>query len=87
MKATFLNQNRPLVCGMVLNDNPNDVKYRVKNSIYAGRTLWEYNFARLSENIIMKKVIKRYFPLAPVGLYTLRIIVYVKTRGFPTKSV
>ena len=36
MIPTFLNQNRPLICGMVLKDNPSDIRYRVKNSIYAG---------------------------------------------------
>ncbi len=36
MRPTFLNQSRPLITGMVLNDNPNEVRYAVKNSIYAG---------------------------------------------------
>lgn len=36
MKATFLNQNRPLITGMILKDNPNSIRYAVKNSIYDG---------------------------------------------------
>lgn len=36
MKATFLGQNRPLITGMILKDNPDSVCYAVKNSIYDG---------------------------------------------------
>ena len=36
MKPTFLNQNRPLITGMILKDNPADIRYAVKNSIYDG---------------------------------------------------
>ncbi len=35
-KPTFLNQSRPMVTGMVLKDNPDEIRYTVKNSIYAG---------------------------------------------------
>ena len=36
MKPTFLNQNRPLITGMILKDNPADIRYAVKNAIYDG---------------------------------------------------
>ncbi len=36
MKPTFLNQNRPLITGMILKDNPDRIKFAVKNSIYDG---------------------------------------------------
>lgn len=36
MKPTFLNQNRPLITGMILKDNPDSIRYAVKNSIYDG---------------------------------------------------
>lgn len=36
MKPTFLNQNRPLVTGMLLKDNPDSIIYGIKNSIYDG---------------------------------------------------
>ncbi len=36
MKPTFLNQSRPFVTGMILKDNPDDVRYAVKNALYAG---------------------------------------------------
>lgn len=36
MKPTFLNQNRPLITGMILKDNPDSIRFTVKNSIYDG---------------------------------------------------
>lgn len=36
MKPTFLNQNRPLITGMILKETPDDIRYLVKNSIYDG---------------------------------------------------
>lgn len=36
MTPTFLNQNRPLITGMILKDNPDSVRFAVKNSIYDG---------------------------------------------------
>jgi len=36
MKPTFLNQNRPLITGMILKDNPDSIRYAIKNSIYDG---------------------------------------------------
>ena len=36
MKPTFLNQNRPLITGMILKDNPDNIRFAVKNSIYDG---------------------------------------------------
>lgn len=36
MKPTFLNQNRPLITGMILKDNPDDIRYAVKNAVYDG---------------------------------------------------
>ncbi len=35
-KPTFLGQNRPLITGMILKQTPIDMKFRIKNSIYAG---------------------------------------------------
>ena len=36
MKATFLNHRTPLITGMILKDNPDSIRYAVKNSIYDG---------------------------------------------------
>ena len=36
MKPTFLNQTRPLITAMILKDNPDDIRFAVKNSIYDG---------------------------------------------------
>ncbi len=46
-KPTFLNQNRPLICGMVLKDNPADIRFNVKNSIYAGADALGIQLCRL----------------------------------------
>lgn len=36
VKKTFLNQNRPLITGMILKDNPDDIRFAVKNAVYDG---------------------------------------------------
>lgn len=36
MKPSFLNQNRPLITGMILKDNPDSMRYAIKNSIFDG---------------------------------------------------
>ena len=36
MKPTFLNQNKPLITGMILKDKPDSIRFAVKNSIYDG---------------------------------------------------
>lgn len=36
MKPTFLNQNRPLITGMILKGDPDSIRFAVKNSIYDG---------------------------------------------------
>ncbi len=47
MKPTFLNQTRPLVTGMILKDNPDAVRFNVKNSIYAGADALGIQLCRL----------------------------------------
>jgi len=36
MKPTFLHQNRPLITGMILKDNPDSIRFAIKNSICDG---------------------------------------------------
>ncbi len=50
MKQSFLNQNRPLITGMVLKDNPDEIRYRVKNSIYAGADALGIQLCRLKKD-------------------------------------
>ncbi len=47
MKPTFLNQNIPLITGMVLKENPEEIRFRVKNSIYAGADALGIQLCRL----------------------------------------
>ncbi len=61
MKASFLNQNRPLVCGMVLNDNPNAVRFRVKNSIYAGADALGIQLCKLKREYHTEECYKTIF--------------------------
>lgn len=48
-KPTFLNQNRPFVMGIVLKDNPQDMRFAVKNSIYQGADALGIQLCRLSK--------------------------------------
>lgn len=36
MRPTYLNQNRPLITGMILKDTPQSIRFAVKNAIYDG---------------------------------------------------
>ena len=49
MKPTFLNQNRPLITGMILKDNPDSIRFAVKNSIYDGADCLGIQLERLKK--------------------------------------
>ncbi|MEE1186917.1 MAG: type I 3-dehydroquinate dehydratase [Acutalibacteraceae bacterium] len=61
MKSSFLNQNRPLVCAMVLKDNPDAIKYRIKNSIYAGADALGIQLCRLQREYKTEEHYKSIF--------------------------
>ncbi len=61
MKPTFLNQNKPLVCGMVLNNTPDGMKYRIKNSIYAGADALGIQLCRLGREYHTEESYKAIF--------------------------
>lgn len=61
MKPTFLHQNRPLICGMVLKENPADIRYRIKNSIYAGADALGIQLCRLKREFKTKEHYKTIF--------------------------
>ncbi len=60
-KPTFLNQNRPLVTAMVLKDNPWDIRYTVKNSIYAGADALGIQLCRLKREYKTEEDYKSIF--------------------------
>ena len=49
MKSTFLNQNRPLITAMILKDNPDSIRFAVKNSIYDGADCLVIQLERLKK--------------------------------------
>ncbi len=61
MKPTFLNQNRPLITAMVLKDNPDDVRYTVKNSIYAGADAIGIQLCRIKREFKTDENLKAMF--------------------------
>ncbi len=61
MKPTFLNQNTPLVTGMVLKNNPDDIRFTVKNSIYAGADALGIQLCRLKREYHTGENYKKIF--------------------------
>ena len=61
MNPSFLHQNRPLICGMVLKDNPADAKYCIKNSIYAGADALGIQLCRLKREFQTEEHYKAIF--------------------------
>ena len=49
MKPTFLNQNRPLITGMILKKTPDEARFAVKNSIYDGADCLGIQLERLEK--------------------------------------
>ena len=52
MKPTFLNQNRPLITGMILKNNPDSIRFAVKNSIFDGADCLGIQFECLKKEYI-----------------------------------
>lgn len=63
-KPTFLNQNRPLITGMILKDNPDDIRFTVKNSIYAGADALGIQLCRLKREYKTEENYKSIFASA-----------------------
>lgn len=61
MKPTFLNQNRPLITGMVLKEDPNSIRYKVKNSIYDGADCLGIQLEILKKEYKIEEVYRKIF--------------------------
>ncbi len=61
MKPTFLNQNKPLITSMILKDNPDSIKYAVKNSIYDGADCLGIQFEWLKKEYKTEENYKEIF--------------------------
>ena len=45
MKPTFLNQNRPLITGMILKDNPDSIRFAVRIPSMMEQTVLAYSLS------------------------------------------
>lgn len=61
MKLTFLNQNRPLITGMILKDNPDSIQFAIKNSIYDGADCLGIQLERLKKEYKTEENYKKIF--------------------------
>ncbi len=61
MKPSFLNQNRPLITAMILKDNPDSIKYAIKNSIYDGADCLGIQFEWLKKEYKTEENYKKIF--------------------------
>lgn len=61
MKPTFLNQNKPLITGMILEDTPDKIRFAVKNSIYDGADCLGIQLEWLKKEYKTEEVYKKIF--------------------------
>ncbi len=59
--STFLNQNRPLITSMILKDNPDSIRFAVKNSIYDGADCLGIQLERLKKEFKNEESYKKIF--------------------------
>lgn len=59
--ATFLNQNQPLITSMILKDNPDSIRFAVKNSIYDGADCLGIQLERLKREYKNEENYKKIF--------------------------
>jgi len=87
VKASFLNQNRPLITGMILKDNPDDIRFAVKNSIYDGADCLGIQLERLKKEYKTEENYKRIF--AACGGHPIYITNYRQSEneGFTDEEI
>lgn len=61
MKPTFLNQNRPLITGMILKETAEEVRYAVKNSICDGADALGIQLEKLKKEYKTEECYKKIF--------------------------
>lgn len=61
MKPTFLNQNCPLITGMVLKETPDEVRFTVKNSVYDGADCLGIQLEKLKREYKTEENYKKIF--------------------------
>lgn len=61
MKPTFLNQSRPLITSMILKDNPDSIRFAVRNSIYDGADCLGIQLEKLKKEYKTEENYKKIF--------------------------
>lgn len=61
MKPTFLNQSRPLITSMILKEDPDSIRFAVKNSIYDGADCLGIQLERLKKEYKTEENYKKIF--------------------------
>jgi len=87
MKPTFLGQNRPLITGMILKDNPESIIYAVKNSIYDGADCLGIQLEVLKKEYKTKENYEKIFAACsghPVYITNYR---QSENAGFPDEEI
>ena len=87
MNSTFLNQNRPLITGMILKDNPDSIRFAVKNSICDGADCLGIQLECLKKEYKTDENYKKFLRPAPDTQYISPITEGVKTREFLMKNL
>ncbi len=64
MKPTFLNQNRPLITGMILKSTPDEVRFKIKNSINDGADALGVQLCRIKREFRTEENYKAMFSAA-----------------------
>ncbi len=80
-KPTFLNQSRPLITGMILKEHPDEVRFAVKNSIYAGADALGIQLCRIRKEYRTEDNYRKMFAAAagrPVYVTSYR---YAQSEG------
>ncbi len=61
VKASFFNQHRPLITGMILKSTPDEIRFAVKNSIYDGADCLGIQLERLKKEYKTEENYKKIF--------------------------
>lgn len=61
MKPSFLNSPNPLIVSMILKDNPEAVRYHIKNSIFAGADAMGIQLERMKQELRTEDEMRKTF--------------------------
>lgn len=86
-KPTFLNQTRPLITSMIIKDNPDSIRFAIKNAIYDGADCLGIQLEKLKKENKTEEIYKKIFsacsghPIFPVcpseDYYTDTLLIFL----------